>query len=545
MSTPLPKPQVPGSRSQGSNASFAVKSTKSSSTKTHARTTATHREVPHYSKPKKSRSAWNSVLWVLIIVILGVLLRANKDIILSKLEERWLRGDATIQTDMSNTLFVGQDANLTGSISENMDKISYTHTLQTLSYGVVWLRSNTIPLQQYINTDVQIIGKVVDYKGSTYIVDVVDIISLSVNTNTGTLLTGKELLSSAGIILSDIASDNLTWDKSSSSLGISQWLFSINDMTTNAKVMIRYITCDSSNVARDCAWFAKSFGEAQREDFVDSYGNTFYKLADAKTRFASIDNQRGIYLESDDATMIARVMRHIQFISNTRARKTFLTTAKDICVSPSLTINMPTMFTIVPYEDTFTVRVDWTATNGGSVVCTILIDPSNSLGGKLMNIATPDAAAWAEIPEMPDTTTQWEIENQDPVVINNNGGGMTAPSIKQFPLKPGKELTFNSRGKKIMFPSSNIAFSSFNVNEKIGWLICSMGTKAIVYANKAELETNPSIILYSCKTGKPTLSDSMVSFDAAGMTYIVDIKDPAWYDFATHIIIENTSTESQ
>ncbi len=41
-----------------------------------------------------------------------------------------------------------------------------------------------------------------------------------------------------------------------------------------------------------------------------------------------------------------------------------------------------------------------------------------------------------------------------------------------------------------------------------------MGTKVIVYADKANLETNPAIILYSCKTGTPTLSDTMVSFDA-------------------------------
>lgn len=445
-----------------------------------------------------------------------------------------------MQTDMSQMLFIGQDADLTGTISEHNNKLSYTHSIQTLHYGAVWLRSNTIPLQQYLNTEVQVMGKVVDYQNDIYIIDVTNIVSLSANSNTGNLLTGKEFIASAGIILSDLASDNLTRDKNSSSLGVSQWLFSINDSITNAKVMVRYIACDPSNVARDCAWFVKSFGEAQREDFVDSYSNTFYKLADAKTRFASIDNQRGIYLESEDATLIPRVVRHIQFVSNTRAKKTFLTTAKDICVSPSLTINMPSSFTIVPYEDTFTVRVEWTAINWWSVVCTILIDPSNSLGGTLMDIATPDTVIWTD-----DTTTPEESDQQDPIVINNNGGGMAAPSIKQFPLKPGKELTFNSRGKKIMFPSSNIAFSSFNVNEKIGWLSCSMGTKVIVYANKAELETNPSIILYSCKTEKPTLSDSMVSFDAAGMTYIVDIKDPAWYDFATHIVVENASTENQ
>ena len=91
---------------------------------------------------------------------------------------------------------------------------------------------------------------------------------------------------------------------------------------------------------------------------MDSYGNTFYKLADAKTWFASIDNQRGIYLESEDATLVPRVIKHIQFINNIRAKKTFLTTAKDICISPSLTINMPSTFAIVPYEDTFTVRVE-------------------------------------------------------------------------------------------------------------------------------------------------------------------------------------------
>lgn len=538
MSTPLPKPQMPGSRSWWPIAPSSHKTTntphKTASRPIHH--AAPHREVPHYTKTKRWTSR-TSVLWVLVIVVLWVTLWANKYTILSQLQSRWLRDNGITDTNVSETLFVGQDANLSGTITNNNASTKYTQTLQTTTYGTVWLRSSTIPLQQYSN-DVQIMGKVIDYEWSMYIIDVTDITSLSVVANTGSLVAGKEYIASAGIIISDLASDNLTRDQGDTST--SQWLFTISDMTTNNKVIIRYITCDKTNPARDCASFSQKFDAAQRADFVDSYANTFYKLADAKTWFASIDDTIGIYLESEDATMIPRVMRHLQFINNERAKKTFLTTAKEICINPDTTINTPTSFTIVPYEDTFAVRVEWTSIKGWSLVCMIMIDPSNSLGGTLMNINPLNGdMAWTDTGN--DTTIPTVVGETTPtVVINNNGWGMTAPSVKQFPLKPGKELTFKSRGKEILFPSSNISFSSFNTSEKIGWLSCSMGTKVIVYADKANLETNPAIILYSCKTGTPTLSDTMISFDAEGMTYIVDIKDPSWYEFATHIVVKNT-----
>ncbi len=542
MPTALPKPQVPWSRSGGSSTHTMTKKTITTKNVWQHH----HREVPQYRKERKPSHARRSVLWVLIIVVAGVMLWIQKDLILAKLQERWLRGDTIENTDMSQTLFVGQDVTLSGSITAHSDRFSYTHKLTTADHGIVGLKSSTIPLQQY-SDDIQIVWKVSDYEDGLYIIDVTSISLLSLSTNTWTVLSGKYYIASAGIIISDLASDNLTRDQSDTAASISQWLFSISDSTTNNKVMVRYIRCDTSNPARDCAWFVKSFDTAQRADFVDSYGNTFYKLADAKTWFASIDNTIGIYLESDDMTIIPRVIRHLQFVNNVRAKKTFLTTAKEICISPDIAINMPTSFTVVPYEDGFAVNVEWTAINGWSLTCMIAIDPSNSLGGTLIGLNTEGNTISGSVIASDDNNDDSSEDTNtptNPTIINNNGWGMTPPSatVKQFPLRPGKELTFNSRGKKIIFPSSNISFSSFNTSEKIAWLSCSMGTKVIIYADKANLESDPSIILYNCKTGTPSLSDTMVSFDAAGMTYIVDVKDPSWYEFATHIVIEATTS---
>ncbi|MBP7885091.1 hypothetical protein KAZ93_02915 [Patescibacteria group bacterium] len=50
-----------------------------------------------------------------------------------------------------------------------------------------------------------------------YIIDVTDITSLSVVANTGSLVAGKEYIASAGIIISDLASDNLTRDQGDTS----------------------------------------------------------------------------------------------------------------------------------------------------------------------------------------------------------------------------------------------------------------------------------------------------------------------------------------
>jgi hypothetical protein len=69
-------------------------------------------------------------------------------------------------------------------------------------------------------------------------------------------------------------------------------------------------------------------------------------------------------------------------------------------------------------------------------------------------------------------------------------------------------------------------------------LSCRMGTKVTKFADKATLEASPAIIVYSCVQWNPQLDSTMTSFNAKDMTFIIQVNDSSFVDFATHITVE-------
>jgi hypothetical protein len=91
----------------------------------------------------------------------------------------------------------------------------------------------------------------------------------------------------------------------------------------------------------------------------------------------------------------------------------------------------------------------------------------------------------------------------------------------------------------ISYPSQNITFSSAPINESIAWLPCYGQTYITNYANKSSLTTDPRIVIYTCKwDAMTTPSETMRSMTASWSTFIIDIKDLSWYDFANNVHIE-------
>ncbi len=91
----------------------------------------------------------------------------------------------------------------------------------------------------------------------------------------------------------------------------------------------------------------------------------------------------------------------------------------------------------------------------------------------------------------------------------------------------------------ISYPSHNITFSSSPIDEKIAGIPCYGQTYVTNYANKSSLTTDPRLMIYTCKDeDMKNPSETMRSITASGSTFIIDIKDLSWYDFANGITIE-------
>ena len=141
---------------------------------------------------------------------------------------------------------------------------------------------------------------------------------------------------------------------------------------------MRYFDCDES-VSRNCKRFADSFKNSVGIDFVDSFGNIFYKLADGNTRFVSLDDRIGMYIETKDATMIPLVIKNVQFVTTEWAKKIFASKATSICVSPEVNLRSVSTIRTLIYDGELSVEVIGPSTTENTITCLIAIDPNNTL----------------------------------------------------------------------------------------------------------------------------------------------------------------------
>ena len=66
-----------------------------------------------------------------------------------------------------------------------------------------------------------------------------------------------------------------------------------------------------------------------------------------------------------------------------------------------------------------------------------------------------------------------------------------------------------------------------------------MATNIIGYKDRDNLSTNATVTIYTCSNkSEPTLESNMLSIKKEDKTFIVQVNDRAWIDFAKNLIIE-------
>lgn len=545
----IPTPKVPPMRWSSSSDKTVAKSVSSSTKKNSIElkksqipsrqqtSQITKKQLPtppsrEYHNHKDTTSWWisgflSTLISILIVVAIAMLWWTNKDTIVQYLESHGLRWDQ-LSTNTTWWLFVGKEISLTG-ILQPISSPNYTHTIITPDNQIVWVRSQIVNLRNYTGT-IQIVWQIVDFIWDKYILDVKNITSLdTLSVTTGEYIDSITYIPSAGLVFGDMKKD---W------LSLTQWWWdtsntvSITNNLTNSTLTMRYFPCDSS-VSRNCKLFAESFKKSVGIDFVDSFWNIFYKLADANTRFVSLDDRIGMYIETTDESLLPLVIKNTQFVTNAWVKKVFENTATTICKSDGIALQSVSTEQIVSHDGDMAVQITGPSNTAWSnVSCLIAIDPKNSLWGRLISIS-PDGQAV-------EANTQDPIVTEETPISKPAQNTLTKWDTPQFPLRPGKELKFTSKWGwyTLVFPNPGITFSSFTASEKIGGLSCRMGTKVAKFADKDTLEASPAIIVYSCVQWNPQLDSTMTSFNAKDMTFIIQVNDSSFVDFATHITVE-------
>ena len=105
-------------------------------------------------------------------------------------------------------------------------------------------------------------------------------------------------------------------------------------------------------------------------------------------------------------------------------------------------------------------------------------------------------------------------------------------------------MTYDSKRNYVLkFPSSNISYTSDISNEdfdQVG-VRCTHTIKAIQFKNKEQLQDNPAVTIYEC-TAKNWIQlpwNNYVLKELGDKKFVIQINDPARYDFAKNIVIES------
>ncbi len=515
MALPHPKKPQPRDKKWVSSLDNTIKSKSSWRSIKKSISTPAH---GYQSHKKSTGGSWLIFIILLIGALLGWIYRDS----LSKIFT-----DTTIDTGKNitgeYTLFVGKEVTFTGTLERNPStRYSYTHTLQDNNYGTIGLRSSMINLYE-LQGEVSLHGKVVDFTNNMYIVEVSSIVTPS----TG---SGSDILyfATPWVLVQNITKDGFSITQNTTTKTIS-----IVNPTTNAQINIRYFTCTSEKTY-DCKQFEESFSTTSGAQSVDMYGNKFYKLNDANTWFANLENRYGIYIETSHEQLFPMIMEKIQFITTEWAEKYLITTAKTLCKTSDARLQMISSWSLVSTMTWFVWNIIGTDTNLKDMNCLLSFNPED------LTTVTASLAIKSGFDPVNEVTATWSVpvvDTKEPIV-KEPSTSLPTPSTNQFPLKPGKEILFSTRGMTIVFPSPNISFVSTTISEWPQELQCNAQTNIVEYAKKDQIVTNPSVSLYFCTGTIPSsLSSSYRIIPVGTTTILVQVNDASWVNFANAITI--------
>ncbi len=476
------------------------------------------------SKIHPTKDMWTlPKIIIILLLIWGLLWMYKWSIMWSISWDQWQQPLIINQDD--DVLFVGKNIQISGSIEKtSTKKYNYTHTINDQIYGTLWLRSTTMNLNS-LSGLIQIEWQIIDFVNNTYIIDVTQAAMLSQDKETSS--SSLLYFPLPWLLIQNMASEWFTITNQESSTTNT---ISINNAATKAQVTIRYFVC-STDQAYDCQRFQDTFESTVGVQFTDSYNNKFYKLKDANTWFVNLDNNYGIYIETSSEALLTMIIQNIQFVTKQRAKNTLIPLAKTLCVWSWLILNEVIDSNIVYEKNNTTWNVQWISQNYEPIVCSISIKPLDLGSSSLLSFGKKQATI-----ETVKPTPSKEIPVIQPTDISKNNISLTNSNITpQIPLKSGKELLFSTKGLSISFPTPNIAFESANISKVVKGLSCATSTNIVLYSNKSNIKTNPSVTMYFCKNGTPTDTNNVRVINTANTTIIVEIFDPAWVDFINNI----------
>jgi len=476
-----------------------------------------------YSRPvKKWVSYWTLIIVIITTFVLALIIYKN----IWKISEMF---GGNIDIQQSTWLKIWKTISVSWEITPDGDYITHTHKLNTLKYGILWIKSRSIDLNQYQwNILIQwIVEKQQDW---LFIIEVNNVSwsvlddSLADSWLVQDISPNWQYLSNAWIYFPVEFGDKYSLLNNGE-----YWEVQVQNLITNEIIKISYFQCKKSDPNKDCAQLQKNFQATAERTLVNSNWDKFYKLEWVNSRFSTNSNLFWYFINDAPEWEVSSLIQKIVFPSKKYVETNVIPKATKICSDWEESLTQVQNNSLVMTENGLAVQINWRIASG-TAQCKIVIDPSS-----------PDL--WIKLSF---------TYNIDKTTVTNNTTNQTSNSawnlnfnVKQFPINLEKTMDFkSSRWFTITFPSRNISYSSVNVDEDLGmvWVHCSSQMNIVSYANKDMVELTPAVKIYECTLKKWFNSTSNIYLwktnTDASKNFIIEIVDPTWKDFATNITIQ-------
>lgn len=470
-----------------------------------------------YMMQTKKRSVSLLTLFLIIIgtFLLAFLLFKNFD----RIENLFVSSE-----EISTGLQIGQEVILSGEIKDDGDLILYTHTLTLADATMYGLKSRTLDLSMYSGR-IDIQGVVEKEYNDMFIIEV-NLVSWAL---AATWMTGDVLwiwwgmyISQAGIYLPEEFSQSYSLLNQGEN-----GTLKIQNLVTNQIVLVSYFICKTSDPNKNCTQLQKNIWSSAEKIVTTLRGDKLYKLEGVTSRFFTNGNNYGYFINDVPEQEVVDLANAIILPTESYIQDNLLEQMQTLCSDGSTSLMQVDSYDVSMGLNGL-VAVLQGPTVDGSASCKIFIDPSQDAGGTKISYVSNTTDAVDE-PVVTDTSAS-SLANLD-------------TSVKQFPINLEKALTFtSSRWYSIVFPSSNIAYESVNVDETLDLpgVRCSVRMDVIKYSDKDMLHDMPAVSIYTCsiKGILNNLGNSIIQKESENWTkFLIQIVDPAWMDFATNIQI--------
>lgn len=437
--------------------------------------------ISSYSHTPKKWNWWVSVA-TLIISMVGtaifvLLIVAKWNNILSIF---WV--DEVEQTqEIDVNLSVWDDVELTWIISQDGDMVNYTHMIKSEEYGLLWLKSTKINLNNY-TSEVSlewIVEKIYQWVpivlvDSIYAIEFEDIEDVDTGDVEKVVVQPKSLSDL------DMYFDEKFFDKYAL---INEWdngVLKIKDLESNQIISISYFKCNKNSINENCDKLVENIWGLSPQKFVDGQWITYYKQSDIDSWF--LTNWKFGYFINNIKDSDLKALAKMNIVNN----DALLKDSKD--------------------------------------------DKNNNLTGTDSKDSDNDKKESGQDQETTQVKDEQKKTDWD-------------PNVAQFPINLEKALTFkSSKWHTYIFPSSNLSYMWVWASENFdqAGVNCYSAMNVVKYSEKESVESYWSVVIYECnvKNGFDDSDPSLIYREVWDKDFIIKINDPAWVNFANNIVIE-------